>query len=179
MNHNHHRLHIINAEKSSLLSYWPLVLIYSISFGLSFLSVKYHPTPDFMSHFMGFVLVFFGLIKLNDVQGFAEGFAKYDPIAKRFSLYGKMYPYVEVALGVLFILQLLALPSILITLIIYGASLYGTVKSLLNKEELHCVCLGTYFRLPLSRVTIIESVFMIGMSVWMLIMLNQMTGMSM
>ena len=32
-----------------------------------------------MSHFMGFVLVFFGLIKLNDVQGFAEGFAKYDP----------------------------------------------------------------------------------------------------
>jgi hypothetical protein len=128
---------------------------------------------------MGFVLVFFGLIKLNDVKGFADGFAKYDPIAKRFSFYGNMYPYLEVALGALFILQLLVVPSTLITLFIYGASLYGGIRSLLNKEELHCVCLGTYFKLPLSRVTIVESVFMIGMSVWMLVMLNQMTGMSM
>lgn len=152
--------------------------MYIVSFGIALFSVRYHPAPDFMSHFMGFVLVFFGLIKLNDVQGFAEGFAKYDPIAKRFSLYGKVYPYIEVVLGVLFILQFLVLYSTLVTLSIYGASLYGAVKSLLNKEELHCVCLGTYFKLPLSRVTIIESVFMIGMSVWMLVMLNEMTGMS-
>ena len=135
--------------------------MYIVSFGIALFSVRYHPAPDFMSHFMGFVLVFFGLIKLNDVQGFAEGFAKYDPIAKRFSLYGKVYPYIEVVLGVLFILQFLVLYSTLVTLSIYGASLYGAVKSLLNKEELHCVCLGTYFKLPLSRVTIIESVFMI------------------
>lgn len=179
MNHDHHKLHIINTEKTSLFSYWPLVLIYVLSLGLALFSVRYHPSPDLMSHFMGFVLVLFGLIKLNDVKGFAEGFAKYDPIAKRFSTYGKIYPYLEVVLGVLFILQLLILPVTLVTLGIYGASLYGAIKSLLNKEELHCVCLGTYFKLPLSRVTIIESVFMIGMSVWMLVMLNQMTGMSM
>ena len=152
--------------------------MYIVSFGIALFSVRYHPAPDFMSHFMGFVLVFFGLIKLNDVRGFADAFAMYDPIAKRFSLYGKVYPYIEVVLGVLFILQFLVLYSTLVTLSIYGASLYGAVKSLLNKEELHCVCLGTYFKLPLSRVTIIESVFMIGMSVWMLVMLNEMTGMS-
>jgi hypothetical protein len=146
---------------------------------MALISVKYHPTPDLMSHFMGFVLVLFGLIKLHDVTGFAQSFAKYDPIAKLFSLYGKIYPYVEVVLGVLFITQLLVVYATLITLVIYGASLYGAVKSLCNKEELHCVCLGTYFKLPLSRVTIIESVFMIGMSVGMLVMLNQMTDMSM
>lgn len=179
MNHNHHKLHIINTERTFLLSYWPLALIYVVSFVFALVSVKFHPAPDFMSHFMGFVLVFFGLIKLNDVKGFAEGFAKYDPIAKRFSSYGSMYPYLEVALVVLFVLQLLVVLSTLITLFIYGASLYGAIRSLLNKEELHCVCLGTYFKLPLSRVTIVESVFMIGMSVWMLVMLNQMTGMSM
>ncbi len=179
MNHDHHKLHIINTEKISLLSYWPLALIYTISFGMALVSVKYHANPDFMSHFMGFVLVFFGLIKLNDVRGFAEGFAKYDPIARNIPVYGRVYPYLEVLLGVLFILQLFALYPTLVTLLIYGASLYGAVKSLLNKEELHCVCLGTYFKLPLSRVTIIESVFMIGMSLWMLVMLNNMTGMSM
>ena len=178
MNHNN-KLHIINIEKGSALSYWPIVIIYVISFGMALISVKYHPTPDFMSHFMGFVLVLFGLIKLNDVTGFAQGFAKYDPIAKKFSAYSRAYPYVEIALGVLFITQLLVVYATLVTLIVYGASLYGAMKSLLNKEELHCVCLGTYFKLPLSRVTIIESVFMIGMSVWMLVMLNKMTGMSM
>lgn len=166
-------------KRTSLVSYWPLLIVYIASFGLALFSVRYHPAPDFMSHFMGFVLVLFGLIKLNDVEGFAEGFAKYDPIAKHFSFYGKMYPYLEIVLGVLFILQLLVIYSTVTTLVIYGASLYGAVKSLLNREELHCVCLGTYFKLPLSRVTIIESVFMIGMSVWMLVMLNQMTGMSM
>ncbi len=179
MNHDHRSLHAVDTMKTSLRSYWPLLLVYVISFGMALISVRYHPTPDFMSHFMGFVLVLFGLIKLNDIMGFAEGFAKYDLIAKRFFFYGKIYPYLEVALGVLFITQLLVVYVTLITLVIYGASLYGAVKSLLNKEELHCVCLGTYFKLPLSRVTIIESIFMVGMSVWMLVMLNQMTGMSM
>ncbi len=179
MNQEHHKVHILTTEKTSVFSYWPLVLVYLISFGMALYSVRYHPAPDFMSHFMGFVLVFFGLIKLNDVKGFVEGFAKYDPIAKRYSLYGKIYPYLEVILGTLFILQLLVLPATVITLVIYGVSLYGAVTSLIKKEELHCVCLGTYFKLPLSRVTVIESIFMIGMSVWMLTMLNQMTGMSM
>lgn len=179
MNQNQHSLRRVTTSQSSLFSYWPLVLIYVISFGLALMSVRYHPNPDLMSHFMGFVIALFGLIKLHDVKGFAEEFAKYDPIAKRFSLYGRIYPYVEVVLGVLFILQLFVLFATLVTLVIYGASLYGAVRSLRNKEELHCVCLGTFFKLPLSKVTIIESVFMIGMSVWMLVMLNEMTGMSM
>lgn len=177
MNHNNNNVRIIDTGKISLLSYWPLALLYAMAFVVTFYSVTLHPAPDFMSHFMGFVLVFFGLIKLYDVRGFAEGFAKYDPIARRFALYGKMYPYVEVILGVLFILQLLVLSTTLLTLSIYGVSLYGAVKSFLNKEELHCVCLGTYFKLPLSSVTILESIFMVGMSVWMLVMFNQMTGM--
>jgi len=48
-----------------------------------------------------------------------------------------------------------------------------------KKEQLHCVCLGTYFKLPLSTVTIIEAGFMIVMCVWMLLMINTMTTMVM
>jgi acid stress-induced BolA-like protein IbaG/YrbA len=124
---------------------------------------------------MGWVLVFFGLIKLSDVVGFADGFAKYDPLAKQSIVYAQVYPFLEITLGILFILQILIFPATLITLFIYSASLFGALQSLMKKESLHCVCIGTYFKLPLSTVTIIESIFMIGMCLWMLVMLNSMT----
>jgi acid stress-induced BolA-like protein IbaG/YrbA len=124
---------------------------------------------------MGWVLIFFGAIKLSDVVGFADGFAKYDPLAKRSIIYAQVYPFLEITLGALFILQLLILPVTLITLFIYSASLYGALQSMMKKESLHCVCLGTYFKLPLSTVTVIEASFMIVMCIWMLVMFNSMT----
>ncbi|MSR71682.1 MAG: hypothetical protein EXS50_03435 [Candidatus Taylorbacteria bacterium] len=127
-----------------------------------------------MSHFMGFLLVLFGFIKLNDVKGFAAGFANYDPIAKNSTSYAKAYPFLEILLGVLFIAQVFVFPATIVTLVIYSVSLYGALKSILNKEELHCVCLGTYFKLPLSKVTIIESSVMIVMCIWMLMMFSSM-----
>jgi hypothetical protein len=132
-----------------------------------------------MSHLMGWVLIFFGLIKLSDIRGFASSFAKYDPLAKQSSTYAEVYPFIEITLGVLFILQLFVLPATLATILIYSVGLYGAVGSVLKKESLHCVCLGTYFKLPLSKVTIIEASFMILMCLWMLVMFNQMTTMVM
>jgi hypothetical protein len=181
MEHNHSSsgVKIHHAAKVGVLSYWPIATIYVVSALVSLYSVQFHIYPDYMSHLMGWVLVFFGIIKLSDVVGFAEGFAKYDPLAKRSIVYAQVYPFLEITLGILFILQLLILPATLVTLFIYSASLYGALQSLLKKEELHCVCLGTYFKLPLSTVTIIEAVFMIGMCIWMLVMFNQMTMMVM
>ena len=170
---------IHHAAPTIVWSYWPIAGIYIIATLVSLYSVQFHAYPDFMSHLMGWVLVFFGIIKLSDVVGFAEGFAKYDPLAKRNVVYAQVYPFLEITLGILFVLQLLILPATLVTLFIYSASLYGAVQSLLKKEALHCVCLGTYFKLPLSTVTIIEATFMILMCIWMLVMFNQMTMMVM
>ena len=166
---------IHHAAPTSVWSYWPIAGIYIVATLVSLYSVQFHAYPDYMSHLMGWVLIFFGAIKLSDVVGFADGFAKYDPLAKRSITYAQSYPFLEITLGVLFILQLLILSTTLITLFIYCVSLYGAVQSLLKKETLHCVCLGTYFKLPLSTVTIIEATFMIGMCIWMLAMFNSMT----
>lgn len=168
-------LTIHQAAPLSVLAYWPIASMYVLATLVSLYTVEWHAYPDFMSHLMGWVLIFFGVIKLSDVVGFAYGFAKYDPLAKRSIVYAQIYPFLEITLGILFILQLLILPATLITLFIYSASLYGAVQSLLKKESLHCVCLGTYFKLPLSTVTIIEATFMIGMCLWMLVMFNTMT----
>jgi hypothetical protein len=166
---------IHHAAPASIFAYWPIALIYVVAAVVSLYTVQLHTYPDYMSHLMGWVLVFFGIIKLLDIVGFADGFAKYDPLAKRSIVYAQVYPFLEITLGVLFILQLLILPATLITLFIYSASLFGALQSMVKKETLHCVCLGTYFKLPLSTVTIIEAVFMIGMCIWMLVMFNSMT----
>lgn len=178
MEHHHptnSEVKIHHAVSTSIWSYWPIALIYVVAAVVSIYTVQFHMYPDYMSHLMGWVLVFFGVIKLSDVVGFAEGFAKYDPLAKRSIVYAQVYPFLEITLGILFILQLLILPATLITLFIYSASLYGALQSMMKKETLHCVCLGTYFKLPLSTVTIIEASFMILMCVWMLVMFNSMT----
>lgn len=166
---------IHHAAPASVWSYWPIALMYILATVVSLYSIQWHAYPDFMSHLMGWVLIFFGAIKLSDVVGFADGFAKYDPFAKRSVTYAQSYPFLEITLGVLFILQLLILPATLITLFMYSASLFGAVQSLIKKEALHCVCLGTYFKLPLSTITIIEATFMTLMCLWMLLMFNSMT----
>lgn len=172
-------LHIHNADTTSVWSYWPVASIYVIAALLALYTIQFHVYPDYMSHWMGFVLIGFGLIKLSDVVGFAKGFAMYDPLAKRSLTYAQTYPFLEIALGIMFILQLLILPVTLITLFVYSASLYGALQSMKSKETLHCVCLGTYFKLPLSTVTILEAGFMIGMCLWMLLMINSMVTMAM
>ena len=177
--HNHQSasgtIHVHHTAPTSIWAYWPVAAIYAVAAIVSLYSIEWHAYPDYMSHLMGWVLIFFGVIKLSDVVGFAEGFAKYDPLAKQSIVYAQVYPFIEITLGVLFILQLLIFPATLITLFIYSASLYGALQSLVKKESLHCVCLGTYFKLPLSTVTIIEASFMIGMCLWMILMLNSMT----
>ncbi len=182
MEHNHSTssaIKIHHVAKVSVWSYWPITTIYLVAALISLYSVQFHAYPDYMSHLMGWVLIFFGVIKLSDVVGFAEGFAMYDPLAKRNIVYAQVYPFLEITLGILFILQVLILPATLITLFIYSASLIGALQSMVKKETLHCVCLGTYFKLPLSTVTIIEAIFMIMMCLWMLAMFNSMTMMVM
>jgi hypothetical protein len=164
---------------TSVWSYWPIATIYAAAALFALFTIKFHLYPDYMSHWMGFVLIGFGLIKLSDVVGFANGFSMYDPIAKRSTTYAQSYPFIEIALGILFILQLLVVPVTLITLFIYSTSLYGALQSIKNKETLHCVCLGTYFKLPLSTVSVLESGFMISMCIWMLLMINTMATMAM
>jgi len=164
---------------ATLLRYWPIAGIYIVSALLALITIRFQQAPDYMSHFMGFVLILFGAIKLGDIPGFAKGFSEYDPLARKSTTYASVYPFIELLLGILFIGQLLILPATLITIVIYSISLWGAIQSVVRKEELHCVCLGTYFKLPLSTVTILEATFMVGMCIWMLAMIIAMTSMAM
>lgn len=117
-----------------------------------------------MSHFMaGFFLVF-SFFKLLNLRGFAESYAMYDIVAKRWRGWGYLYACIELFLGILFLTDFNPLFTNTFTLVIMSISIIGVLQSFLNKQKIKCACLGDVFNLPMSTITIIEDALMIGMS---------------
>lgn len=54
------------------------------------------------------------------------------------------------------------------TALILGISSIGVIKSNMDKKKIKCACLGDVFNLPMSTVTIVEDLSMVGMSLIML-----------
>jgi copper chaperone CopZ len=122
-----------------------------------------------MRYFMaGFFLVF-SFFKLLDVEAFANAYAGYDLLAARWQPWGFIYPYVELALGLLYLTHIAPAFTHWATLIVMGFSAIGVVRAVMSKQQIQCACLGTVFKLPMSTVTIVEDVGMVAMAAGMLI----------
>jgi len=121
-----------------------------------------------MRIFMGLFFLVFGFFKILDWKGFAHAFAEYDIVAKRSTVYAHLYPAMEIVLGVLY---LAALASIVVNagaaVIMFVGSI-GVARALFGNQELHCACLGTVVKLPMTYITLIEDC---GMGVMALAML--------
>ena len=123
----------------------------------------------FMPNFMaGFFLVF-SFFKMLDLNGFASSYSMYDLLAKRVSVYGYIYPFIELGLGVAYLLAYKPMLINVITLIVMAFSSIGVILAVMNKQKIRCACLGTGFNLPMTTVTIIEDLLMAAMAAWMLV----------
>lgn len=155
-------------------SYYPIFLIFAYITGISLviqLAQQQFDVMEWMSHFMaGFFLVF-SFFKLMNIKGFAEGYRSYDIVAKKIPVYGYIYPFIELALGIAFLTGFNPLVTNTVTLVVMTISTIGVVQSLLKKTPFQCACLGTVIKLPLSKVTLFEDVLMMAMSAVMLWML--------
>jgi copper chaperone CopZ len=153
-------------------SYYPIFLIFGYITGitllLQFASGAFN-WMQWMSHFMaGFFLVF-SFFKLMNLRGFAEGYGSYDIVAKQLPVWGYLYPFIELALGLAFLTGFQPLLTNAVTLGVMGISTIGVVQSLLRKSVFQCACLGTVIKLPLSKVTLFEDLLMVAMSAIMLL----------
>ena len=169
-----HRVHSdVESEqfKFKLSSYKPLVLVVSYVVGASLLwetaQSEWH-WMRVMNHFMGFFFTGFAFFKLLDIGKFADAFSTYDVIAKRWRWYGLAYPWIELAIGILFLTQSELLFVQGLTLVIMSIGLIGVVSAVRQKRAIQCACLGTVFNLPMSVVTIVENGVMIAMSLFMM-----------
>jgi hypothetical protein len=111
----------------------------------------------------GFFLSFF-YFKLINLQGFADSYRMYDIVAKRIRAWGLIYPFVELALGIAYVINYSPTITNWATIIIMGISSIGVIESVVNKKKIRCACLGAVFNLPMSTITIIEDLLMVAMA---------------
>ena len=171
--HSHHAMRS-EETKSWLATYKPLLIIFAFIFGVSFIS-SFHlgqlHVMMFMNYFMaGFFLVF-SFFKLLDINGFASSYAMYDVLARKAPVYGYIYPFIELALGISYLINFQPFVTNMTTIAIMGFSSIGVIQSVLNKQKIRCACLGAVFNLPMSTVTIIEDLLMVAMAIAMLTIL--------
>ncbi|HQR44012.1 MAG TPA: copper chaperone, partial [Gemmatales bacterium] len=105
-----------------------------------------------------------------NLQKFADAYRTYDVVARRSRLYGLAYPFIELGLGIAYILHWQPVIVNVITLVVMGVSTIGVVQSLLARKTIQCACLGTVFNLPMSSITLVEDLLMVSMSALMLFM---------
>jgi copper chaperone CopZ len=158
----------------SITTYKPLILIVTFIAGVSLLSQ--YPFTGFsgmlwMRHFMAGFFIVFAFFKLLNLEGFANSYQMYDVIAARWKGWGKIYPFVELGLGVLYLINFAPFYTNIATAIILGISSIGVIESNLNKRKIKCACLGDVFNLPMSTVTIVENLTMVAMAIWMLMVI--------
>ena len=160
--------------EKTITTYRPLILIIGFIVGVTLLAQ--FPFNNFslmlwMRHFMaGFFLVF-AFFKLLNIEGFANSYRMYDIIAAKWKGWGYIYPFVELGLGILYLINIAPVATNLVTFIVLGISSIGVIRSVLDKRKIKCACLGDVFNLPMSTVTIIEDLTMVMMAGTMLLML--------
>lgn len=154
---------------SWMSQYYPLLLIggmitlvsFLTSFHLGIYELQHFQINLFLHNFMtGFFLVF-SFFKLLDVKAFAESFQMYDLLAARLPVYGKVYPFIELALGVLCLIHFQTQFVYMADIVIMGFGALGVIQSVVDKRKIRCACLGSVFNLPMSTVTIVENSLMV------------------
>ena len=150
----------------------PLLYIFLVILALSSVRQIFSGVDPmmFMMDFMGVFFMVFGLLKLVDLKGFVDGFQSYDFIASRFRLYGYIYPFLEIAIGALYLLGFMFLWQNLLVVVLTSIGIYTAYKSINQENEIRCVCLGTLFDLPMTWITLFENALMLLMVIFMIIM---------
>lgn len=121
-----------------------------------------------MPFFMGGFFILFSLFKMINLTGFADAFSTYDVLAKRSRGYALAYPFIELGLGIAYILHLNPIVVNSVTMVFMLVGSIGVYQALRTNKRFQCACLGTALKLPMTKVTLLEDV---GMGLMALAML--------
>ncbi len=169
---SYQELSVPTEEKSFWAKYKPVFMIFIYVTTLSSIATwqsDQGTVNQWMRYFMAGFFIAFSFFKLLNISGFADSYAMYDVVAKRWRSWGFIYPFVELGLGLAFLMNLDPVVVNSATFVVMGVSLIGVLQSVLSKTSIKCACLGDVFDLPMSTVTIIEDALMVLMSGYMLI----------
>lgn len=156
--------------KEEKKNYWPLIALFIVSVLMGLALSQYETVFSLMRYWLGSFLCLLSLVKLFDIKGFTVAFAEYDLLAKRFSYYGYLYPFIELALGLAFFYGTLLFLVCLITFafMVFGA--FGVYGAMREKKDITCACMGSLLKVPLTHVSLVEDLLMAVMSLALAIM---------
>lgn len=161
-----------NVDKET--SYFPVASLFTISALLS-LGLSTQLNTGFQIHatillFIGLSMIMLGLLKLQNLEGFVNGFLGYDLLARRYVPYAFAYPFLEVLAGLLMISGLLGFVSIPLMLVLGGVGGVSVFKAVyIEKRELKCACVGGNSKVPLGFVSFLENAIMFGAAIIMML----------
>lgn len=158
-------------NKSTWTTYKPVLILLGMITLVSFTIQLNHDPFNYrhwMMHFMAGFLISFSFFKLLDVPAFASSYSNYDIVAKRIKVWGYIYPFVELALGISMLIPAIWFEANIAAFIIMSVSSVGVIQNQFNKSPFQCACLGTAFNLPLGKISLIEDLLMVVMSAWLI-----------
>ena len=162
-------------QDNKLKTYWPLISLVAIAAAAGF-ALNWNAQGglmDWMHYFMGMALCSFAMLKIFNISGFADGFQRYDLLAKRSRAYALAYPFIELGLGLGYLSFAVPFLVYTATILVMGIGAVGVIKSLKTGLKINCACMGTVLKVPLSTVTLTED---IGMGVMAATMIFMATG---
>ena len=155
----------VTIKLSKIKQLKPLFIILGYIFITSILlNYKNWNSSNAMLDFMGLFYIIFSFFKILDIKGFSMSFRMYDPLAKQAPIYGYIYPFIEVILGMMFLIRFEVNIALILTVIVLGITTIGVTQTLINKRSIKCACLGTTLNLPMTEATFIENALMILMA---------------
>ena len=155
----------VTLKESKIKQLKPLFIILGYIFIASILlNYKNWNSSNAMLDFIGLFYIVFSFFKIIDIKGFSMSFRMYDPLAKQAPIYGYIYPFIEVILGMMFLIRFEIKIALILTVIVLGITTIGVTQTLINKRSIKCACLGTTLNLPMTEATFIENALMIIMA---------------
>ena len=149
---------------SNFYSLLLIVCIFSFIYIINYVYLYFYKNKDFSNlknNIMGSILIIFGVLKLYDIEKFMEIFQKYDIISKNIPIYSYAYPFIEIILGFYFLYSDKLTKIKLITNFLMIISITSVSLSMMKGQTLRCGCLGAFFHIPLSYVTLSENIIML------------------
>jgi Methylamine utilisation protein MauE len=147
--------------------YKSIILIFFVSLVAELILQRYfhHRYQVFMS----FWLILFAMPKLNDLQGFAKQFRKYDLLAQKSVFYAFIFPFIELFAGLAHLNSDVDHSLSYLILTILSITSLSVIKVMLEKKDIKCACLGSSSKMKIGFVTLLENILMIIFSLLLIL----------
>lgn len=153
-------------------TYTPVLVVFlttAVMAGMLSLAVYGAPlTLQAGEWFISLSMMALAMLKLQNIESFSTMFLNYDLLARRWTAYGRIYPFAEFGAGALMLAGILTWLSAPIALLIGAVGAVSVFKAVyIDGRELRCACVGGESNVPLGFLSLTENLMMVAMAGWM------------